>query len=80
MAKKTIVKPGAYVPTQVEMGEIDDNFTEVYTATADNTASIATILDGSAFTEYANNAAAVSGGLTVGDLYLTTGTVMAVTE
>jgi hypothetical protein len=74
MAKTTIVSTSTYVPSKIDFEKVDDMFTENY-------ATIATIQAGTGFalTEYANNCAAVSGGLVVGDLYTTTGTVMVVT-
>ncbi len=50
-------------------------------AIAVNAASIVELKagDGITLTEYADNAAAVTGGLTLGDLYMTTGAVKVVT-
>ena len=58
MAKQTIVSDSSYVPTLEDMEKVDSMFTENY-------ASVATIEAGTSFalTEYADNAAAVTGGL-----------------
>ena len=67
MAIKTIVTTGNYVPTIKEMETIDDNFASVGNGT------------GFSLAEHADNAAAVTAGLAIGDLYTTTGTVHVVT-
>lgn len=72
MTQKTIDDVAGVLPTKKQMQAIDGNFDELYTTTAATTAVIT-------LTEYADNAAAVSGGLAVGDWYSTTGTVKVVT-
>jgi hypothetical protein len=71
MAKQTIANIRDFLPTETMVKAIDENFTEVYAAIATNPIST--------LTEYADNAAAVSGGLAVGQMYTTTGTVKVVT-
>jgi hypothetical protein len=66
MAKKTVVDTETYQPTRKAMVAIDDNFDELYAQVV-------------GLTEYADNAAAVTGGLAVGDFYQTTGAVKIVT-
>ena len=94
MAKKTIADVSNFRPMKKAMAKIDANFTEVYDSSdTANAAQIATNVTGisdnvtaialntaqtQGLTEYADNAAALTGGLSVGDFYQTTGTVMIV--
>lgn len=82
MAQKTIVTTGNYQPTLEEMKKIDDNFDELYTSKDSVESDVTDLKAGQGITlsEYADNAAAVADGLSVGDLYTTTGTVHVVTE
>lgn len=81
MSQKTIVVNGSYVPTLKDMQKVDDNFDELYESKSSIESDITSIEDGTGFalSEYADNAAAVSGGLEVGDLYTTSGAVKVVT-
>jgi hypothetical protein len=81
MAQKTIVVNGSYVPTLKDMEKVDDNFDELYESKSSIESDVTAIEDGTGFalSEYADNAAAVSGGLEIGDLYTTSGAVKVVT-
>ncbi len=81
MGQETIDKDGGYVPTKKQMQSIDRNFDENYASIAATEADVTALQsgDGITLTEYADNAAAVTGGLTLGDLYMTTGAVKVVT-
>jgi len=88
MAKQTIVVNGSYVPTLEDMKKVDANFTENYSSIESIETDVSSIEsditdlkagEGITLVEYADNAAAVSDGLSVGDLYMTTGAVKVVT-
>lgn len=82
MSRKTIAGTGKFEPTRSQMEDIDDNFTENYASIAAVESDVEDLQAGEGITlsEYADNAAAVTGGLSVGDLYTTTGAVKVVTE
>ena len=76
MGQKVIQGYGDFLPTEKQMQAINDNMDELYAASAAVGDGTGNSLD---LAEHANNTAAVTAGLAVGDLYTTTGTVKVVT-
>jgi len=81
MAQKSIVQNGSFVPTKEEMKRVDDNFDELYASKSSVESDVTDLQAGQGIvlTEYADNAAALTGGLEAGDLYSTEGAVKVVT-
>lgn len=80
MAQETVVTNGCYLPVRKEMEAIDDNFDELYTSKESVESDVSDLQSGQGITltEYATNALALAGGLSVGDFYTTDAVVMVV--